>query len=67
VTDPHIPLSILWDYSKTPNPNDLRTSSHWDHLRDCEDCASVLWLCNTSVSVESVKTKLGSFGIDGFD
>jgi hypothetical protein len=65
--DSHIPLAVLWGYSQNPNPNGLRMGPHFDHLNDCDDCVSVLWLCKTSISVEGVKTKLGSFGIEGFD
>jgi hypothetical protein len=64
--DSHIPLSVLWGYSQNANSNALRLGPHFDHLSDCEDCASVLWLCKTSVSVEGVKAKLKSFGIGGF-
>jgi hypothetical protein len=56
--DSHIPLSILWEYSQNPNPSELRTGPYWEHLSDCEDCVSVLWLCKTSISVEGVKAKL---------
>lgn len=63
----HIPLSVLWAYSQSLNPNELRLGAYWDHLRDCEDCVSVLWLCKTSLSIEGVKTKIKTFGIESFD
>jgi hypothetical protein len=67
MSDSHIPLPILWEYSRNPKPNDLRRGSYREHLKDCEHCASVLWLCNTSISIEAVRGKLHEFGIEGFD
>jgi hypothetical protein len=60
----HIPIVVLWEYSRNPNPAAL-SSPHWNHLMTCEDCVSVLWLCNTSPSVEHLKNELRERGIAG--
>ena len=63
---PHISISVLWEYSRNPNPTTF-VAEYWDHLRSCEDCVSVLWLSNTSTSLEDLIVKLKERGIEGFE
>jgi hypothetical protein len=57
----HIPLSVLWEYATNPKPGAL-PSAEWDHLKACDECVNVLWLCNTSRSVDDVREKLRERG-----
>jgi hypothetical protein len=57
----HIPVSELWEHSR--HSRALETLQG-EHLALCEDCVSVLWLCQVSQSLDNVKAKLKEFGID---
>jgi hypothetical protein len=63
---PHISISVLWEYSRNPDPAAF-AAQYWDHLKTCEDCVSVLWLSNTSSSIEDLTIKLKERGIEGFE
>jgi hypothetical protein len=57
----HIPVSQLWEHSRHSRALEPEQE---EHLAFCEDCVSVLWLCQVSQSLENVKAKLKEFGID---
>ena len=53
----HIAVSQLWEYSQEPiflkiPPEDL------NHLRECQDCVAVIWLCRSVPSIEAVEARL---------
>lgn len=54
--EPHISVSQLWEYSQEPifqiQPEDI------NHLRECEDCVAVIWLCRSVPSIEAVEARL---------
>ena len=51
----HIPVSVLWEYSKGHRALE---SEHLHHLASCQDCVAVLWLGRSSDSIEHLKTRL---------
>jgi hypothetical protein len=56
----HIRLLLLWKYSReflALNSEDMA------HLRVCQDCVGLLWICHGSKSVEQVKAWLDDHGI----
>lgn len=54
----HIPISVLWTYSRYP---DVLESAQLDHLRCCEDCVAIVWLGYTSESVTHLKRSLEEY------
>jgi hypothetical protein len=55
--DGHVPIPVLWEYSKNLNI-DILSDGHRRHLGVCEECFSVLGLCRTLPSVKDVEEKL---------
>ena len=56
---PHIPLSVLWNYQHSDvdlDPDQLT------HLSKCEDCTAVLALCRVQRSSAAVENKLKDMG-----
>src|SRR5262245_3159788 len=51
----HIPVSLLFEYSRN---SDVLEFAHLDHLESCEDCVAILWLSRTSESLEHLKSRL---------
>ena len=47
-----MPLAVLWDHA---HDQTALTATQLNHLRQCEDCVGILWLCrggNSSSEVE---------------
>jgi hypothetical protein len=56
----HIPLAILWKYSRE---SATLAEDHFEHLQDCQDCVAITFLCRKSDSLEEVVRTLDRFGI----
>jgi hypothetical protein len=48
----HISIQQLWEHSRKP---ESLPAPEWNHLKSCEDCTVVLWLCGTSSRIEDVR------------
>jgi hypothetical protein len=48
----HIPLGLLWRYSRDIGS---LTPTYMDHIQACEDCMGILGICRTGRSIEEVK------------
>ena len=55
--DGHIPLSVLWQYSKEPKVDSLADGDR-RHLGVCEDCVAVVYVCRTLPSLQDVEDRL---------
>ena len=55
----HVPAQLIWDYSQD---REVLISAHLNHLKACEDCVAILWVCQTSQSFQQCKTKLSEHG-----
>jgi hypothetical protein len=51
----HIPVSLLWAYSRGYGVLEV---AHLQHLASCQDCIAILWLSKTSESLEHLKSRL---------
>jgi hypothetical protein len=51
----HISIQQLWEHSRKwkslPDPE-------WKHLKSCEDCTVIMWLCGLSSRIEDVRVML---------
>ena len=56
VGPPHIPVSLLWQYTKDTI---ALFDSEIDHLNDCEHCADLLGLWRACTSLEHVERIIG--------
>ena len=56
---PHILLSVLWDYAHSQVDLD---SDQFNHLRKCEDCTGILVLCRVQESPAAVQRRLKDIG-----
>ena len=56
----HIPISLLWEYSRDPKALDW---THMEHLVSCENCVGILWLSYTSETVTDLKRRLGAYAL----
>ena len=54
---PHIDVSQLWEYSQEPIFLEIPPVDR-DHLRECQDCVAVIWLCRSGSSIEAVEARL---------
>jgi hypothetical protein len=61
----HIPIASLWEYSRNPHPAAF-PPAEFDHLRTCERCVSVLWICHTSDSIDHMNQRLKDQGLEIF-
>jgi hypothetical protein len=59
-------MSLLWKYSRNPNPASLRPEE-FHHLKTCEDCVLVLWACHGSDSIDDLDQRLKKLGLKAFD
>jgi hypothetical protein len=57
---PRIRLLLLWKYSRESL---ALNSEDMEHLRACQDCVAVLWLCNTSSSLDRVEKVVSEVGV----
>jgi hypothetical protein len=55
--EPHIALLQLWEYSRDLISLDIPLADR-THLRNCQDCVAVVWLCRGLPSIEAVEAKL---------
>jgi hypothetical protein len=62
----HLTLPVLWAYARNSDPATL-TIAHFNHLKTCEECTRVLWLCSTAYSIEDVKAKLKDRSINNLE
>ena len=53
----HIAVSQLWDYSQEPIFLKIPPADR-NHLRECQDCVAVIWLCRSVSSIEAVEARL---------
>jgi hypothetical protein len=55
--EPHVAVSQLWEYSQKPIFPEI---PHVDrnHLRECQDCVAVMWLCRCVPSIEHLEARL---------
>jgi hypothetical protein len=62
----HIAVSQLWKYSQEPIFLKIPPVDQ-NHLRECQDCVAVIWLCRSVSSIEVVEARLkkGSADADG--
>jgi hypothetical protein len=58
----HISIERLWHFARDPSPPKLEADER-DHLWNCEDCTTVLWLCHTSESVDYLRRKITEHGM----
>jgi len=56
---PHLLLSLLWDYAHSQVDLD---SDQFNHLGKCEDCMSILALCRVQESRAAVQRRLKDIG-----
>lgn len=57
--EPHIAVSQLWEYSQGPLSLNIPAVDR-NHLRECQDCVAVIWLCRSGSSIEAVEARLKS-------
>jgi hypothetical protein len=55
--EPHIAVSQLWEYSQEPIFLKIPPVDR-NHLRVCQDCVAVIWLCRSVSSIEAVEARL---------
>ena len=55
--EPHIAVSQLWEYSQEPIFLNIPSVDR-NHLRECQDCVAVIWLCRSLPSIETVEARL---------
>jgi hypothetical protein len=53
--EPHLAVSQLWKYSQKPIFLEIPDVDR-NHLRECQDCVAVMWLCRVS-SIEDVEAR----------
>jgi hypothetical protein len=53
----HIAVSQLWKYSQEPIFLKIPPVDQ-NHLRECQDCVAVIWLCRSVSSIEAVEARL---------
>jgi hypothetical protein len=51
----HLSIQLLWEHSR--NQGSL-PDQEWMHLKSCEDCTVILWLCGISSRIEDVRVML---------
>jgi hypothetical protein len=55
--EPHIALLQLWEYSRDLISLKIPLADR-NHLRNCQDCVAVVWLCRGLPSIEAVEARL---------
>ena len=53
----HVAVSQLWEYSQKPIFLEIPYIDR-NHLRECQDCVAVMWLCRSAPSIEDVEARL---------
>jgi hypothetical protein len=59
-TDRHIPVAILWKYSRE---SAIIIRAHFEHLERCKECVVVTSICRYSPSLQEVINRLAKLGI----
>jgi hypothetical protein len=55
--EPHIALLQLWEYSRDLISLKIPLADR-NHLRNCQDCVAVVWLCRGLSCIEAVEARL---------
>jgi hypothetical protein len=55
--DGHVPLSVLWDFSRNFNI-EILTDADRHHMAVCERCIEIILLCQNSPSIKDVEERL---------